>query len=436
MTTSSDNPTVQSFLSLLGHKQTGGATELCIYEGAAPAHVGYFDDPQKLRQSIESFNGKANVFVTLNPCKRDLLARANNHLKKLGYKNNERTKDHDILCDSWFFIDVDPRRPSGISSTDAELEAAREVSQTILDWLLSIGVPIESTVTARSGNGWYVLIRVPDYPITEQNKLAKQSIINFIADQFDTPQTEIDRTVFNAARLMCALGTKKMKGENIPERPYRLSVVATIGGMPFNPDEAQTVQPFDLYSHFADRIPKPSSARKTKYEGSQGAFDIREHTDKLHNEKTTARDYVYFDCPACDGKQKLYICEKTGAYGCFHKCTSNDIRAAMGLERPARPDRLPHSVPNQAARKTATGASGDPVDSNQRQRLAISCADFLDQVFTASERIGFELERGECGLLVSMPNAGKTTLALNAGLSLCIGHAFDPVVEAGQPARF
>ncbi|MBS1806820.1 MAG: AAA family ATPase [Acidobacteria bacterium] len=341
------NQTASSFLALLGHGASNGVTEVCIWEGKSPSHVGYFDDPAKALQAIKQWDGKTNVFVSLNPCKRDLLARANNRLKQLSYKDSQRTKDTEIFCDSWFFIDIDPRRPSGISSTDAEFAAAAEVGISVRDWLVSVGVPAQAIVTALSGNGCYVLVRLPDYPLTDDNKAINQAFLNRIADLFDTAAVEIDRNVFNPARLCCAIGTRKMKGEDISERPHRISSLGTIGGEKFDPATQQTVPPFDLYALAARPLPKPEEPSRKGQQGKDwaGSFDRRQHTDKLHNEKTTSRGYVYYDCPACGGAQKLHINETTGAYGCWHKCTAEAIRAAMGLARESLPDRSRTSSP-------------------------------------------------------------------------------------------
>jgi len=226
------NTQLRAFLRALGHVEAGGVTEVCVFRGGKkPTHVGYFDDLEKAAKAIEAHDGKGNIFVTLNPAKRELLARYNNRLVKGSYENPaERTKDTDILCDSWFLLDVDPKRASGISSTDEELGLALDVAKAARDWLLSAGVSASAILTAQSGNGAYVLVRLPDYEVTAQRTETKKALVNRIADLFDNARVEIDRTVFNPARLVCALGTMKVKGENITERPHRRSGIRTIAG--------------------------------------------------------------------------------------------------------------------------------------------------------------------------------------------------------------
>src|SRR5262249_45138471 len=147
---------------------------------------------------IEAQDGRGNIFVTLNPAKRDLLARANNRLVEGSYKNpSERTKDHEIQRDSWFPLDVDTKRPSGIWGTDVELREPIESEKASRDWLLSVGVPAMAILNGQSGNGAYVLIRLPDYEVTPERTATKQALVNYIADLFDNDRVEIDRIVFN-----------------------------------------------------------------------------------------------------------------------------------------------------------------------------------------------------------------------------------------------
>ncbi len=68
-------------------------------------------------------------------------------------------------------------------------------------------------------------------------------------------------------------------------------------------------------------------------------------------------------------------------------------------------------------------------------KLAQSCRELFAKDFIERESIAFGLERGEIGMLNALPNAGKTTICLNALISLCIGREFPPVVAAGKPRR-
>lgn len=329
------NAELRAFLLTLGHIEAGGVTEVCVFQGGKkPTHIGYFEDPEKAAKAIETHDGRGNVFVTLNPARRDLLARANNHLLEGTFKNpSERTKDTEIYRDSWFPIDIDPDRPSGISSTDEEKREALEVAKVARDRLLSIGVPASAMMTCDSGNGAYVLIRTPDCEVTGEHIERKKTFLNFIADKFDTERVKIDRTVYNPARLIGALGAMKVKGESIPERPHRRSAVRTIAGEQFDPTKEQRCEPFDLYA-LARKILPPAEEKKTTNRpankksagGDYSGFDARKIAHLLTNHKPTDRGFDYYDCPNCSNAQKLWVRAADGKYGCYEPMSVCDWR--------------------------------------------------------------------------------------------------------------
>src|ERR1019366_7237942 len=119
-------------------------------EFGGSTHAGYFEYAAEaaLMQAIQRLNGKAEgVYVALNPVNPVLLARAKNRLQK-GLKN--LTTDVDVIKWRWLFIDCDPVRPAGISSTDAEHDAALQRAGKIRGFLTSQGWP--DPIVCDSGN--------------------------------------------------------------------------------------------------------------------------------------------------------------------------------------------------------------------------------------------------------------------------------------------
>ena len=82
-------------------------------------HAGYFDDPASLAAAVSGWDGRANVYITINPVEPALLARAVNRITKL----DSTTSDKDVICRRWLPIDIDPQRPSGISATADSMTA-------------------------------------------------------------------------------------------------------------------------------------------------------------------------------------------------------------------------------------------------------------------------------------------------------------------------
>src|SRR2546422_1499884 len=102
--------------------EPGAVTELRVFETERGTVSGYYDDEgrEALVREAATWSGRApGVYVIPNPVHRDLLARAVNRVRYY-VKRGDATGDVDILRRRWLYIDVDPRRPAGISSTDAQ----------------------------------------------------------------------------------------------------------------------------------------------------------------------------------------------------------------------------------------------------------------------------------------------------------------------------
>lgn len=192
------------------------------------------------------------VYVTLNPVRPDLLARAANRLKR---RAPETTADGDILVRRWLLIDVDPVRPSGVSATDEELELARQRASAIYVFLSTLGWP--EPIVAMSGNGYHLLYRI-DLPVDDEELVRR--VLAAVADHFDDAHITIDRSVHNPARITKVIGTMARKGddlaasEGIAARPHRRSKLINV------PDEACGVPLEALHALVESAKPPPPPA--------------------------------------------------------------------------------------------------------------------------------------------------------------------------------
>ena len=89
--------------------------------------AGWFDDNERLIKEAHRLN-EVSGYVTFNPVRSDLVARADNRLTRARHT----TRDVDILCLRWLYLDIDAVRPAEISSTEAELAAAIQRRDAIL----------------------------------------------------------------------------------------------------------------------------------------------------------------------------------------------------------------------------------------------------------------------------------------------------------------
>ena len=207
---------LRQFLSLL-HRD--GVFEIRIPKaGRARTVRGYFDDVDAAVQAVQSWGGKVPaIYTTLNPVKADLLARCANRLEP--YAENTTT-DPDIAHRQWLLIDIDPVRPSGISATAAELEAAKALGRVVYAELASLEWP--EPLVAMSGNGVHLLYLI-DLPNNDTATALVKAVLVGLAAMYDTAGCRIDQTVFNASRITKLVGTLAAKGDSTAQRPHRLA---------------------------------------------------------------------------------------------------------------------------------------------------------------------------------------------------------------------
>jgi hypothetical protein len=183
---------------------------------------GYFNDLESLVRAVAPYAGKpevSGIYFTLNQCDRALFARAANILKPYA---EVTTSDADIVRRLALGIDFDPKRPSKISSTQAEHTAAIRQARQCREWLSAMGWP--DPIVADSGNGGHLVYGL-DLPNDEETKQMIEKVRAAIDLYHSTPEILIDTGVFNASRIWKLYGTMARKGSDIPERPHRLSAV-------------------------------------------------------------------------------------------------------------------------------------------------------------------------------------------------------------------
>lgn len=176
--------------------------------------AGWYDSPDLL--AVDAMRLKSvSAYVTINPVTPDLLARSYNRL----IKSQHATSDNDIVCIRWLYIDIDPVRPADISSTDAELQAALSRRDSILSDDRDMRA---SALWGCSGNGAWILARLPDLPNTVASKRAVALALKDLSKRYSDDRVKIDVSTKNPSRVMCLPGTTKCKGTSIPNRPHRV----------------------------------------------------------------------------------------------------------------------------------------------------------------------------------------------------------------------
>jgi hypothetical protein len=186
--------------------------------------AGWFDDDARLIEEARRLRDVSG-YVTINPVRSDLLARSDNRLT--GARHT--TRDADVLCLRWLYLDIDPQRPAEISSTEAELTAAIERRKAILYDHPEFAA---SGLWGCSGNGTWVLVRLPDYPNDSAHAALLAKALMALDRRYSDNVVRIDTATANPARLIGLPGTLKAKGCNRPERPWRRVTLDGIGTQP------------------------------------------------------------------------------------------------------------------------------------------------------------------------------------------------------------
>jgi hypothetical protein len=179
---------------------------------------GYYTDRARMAQAAERWSGKAKgVYTTLNEVQPALLARAANRMVEAP---EQTTSDADIVRRRWLYLDLDPVRPTGISSSDAEHAAAVRRGEEVARWLDGRGWP--APIRIDSGNGVALLYSI-DLPNDAPALNLVAQCLDAVAFHVGDAIIALDPSVKNAARLIRVPGTLNCKGDDTPERPHRLA---------------------------------------------------------------------------------------------------------------------------------------------------------------------------------------------------------------------
>ena len=181
---------------------------------------GYFEDTEALKQAAAKLDAQGyQIYVTINEVDPALLARAANRTRRVG-KGVPATCDRDIRYRRWLPLDFDPIRPAGVSSTDEEKRAALLRAREVRDYLSEQAWP--APVVGDSGNGYHLLYRI-DLPNDPESLELVKGVLTAVAFKFDDGTVKLDIGVHNASRIWKLYGTTARKGDNVPQRPHRVS---------------------------------------------------------------------------------------------------------------------------------------------------------------------------------------------------------------------
>jgi putative DNA primase/helicase len=221
--------------------------------------AGWYDSIDDALVDLGKLDG-VSAYVTLNPVTPDLLSRKHNGIAR----QKAVTRDADVVAVRWLFVDIDPIRPDGISSTDVELRSAYEVQTEILAQHPEIEA---ASIYGCSGNGAWILVRLPDYDPTTGRDLGHHALA-WLNQTYSTPAAKVDVKAVNPSRVMCTPGTIKTKGEHSPARPWRLATIDSPDG--------RSLAPLDLAGWLDGKVVAPKAVQPGG-SGSNGRAQTNGH---------------------------------------------------------------------------------------------------------------------------------------------------------------
>lgn len=315
---------------------------------------GYFDNPNDLAQEVSKIEHAKGIYFVPNEVNPALLARSVNRAKVV-YRE-PTTSDADILSRRFLLVDCDPIRPAGISSSEAEHNAAITRAYAISNSLSQDGWPAPSI--ADSGNGAHLMYRI-DLPANDGGVV--QNCLKALAARFNADGIAVDETVHNPARIWKLPGTLTAKGDCTADRPHRIARIL------WHPPQLAVVNE-DQLAALARHAPTAtiratSPAARTQNEA--GTFDLATWIT-ANNLNVTGPDrwqggqrWVFRVCPWNDAhsdRSAFLVQLPSGAIaaGCQHAgCADKNWHALRDIVEPGWRDR-------RAGRQRDIGPPGAP----------------------------------------------------------------------------
>lgn len=285
-----DERTIRKWFSEF--KGNNQLTEIRILAGKK-TFSGYFTDADSILREIAPYE-QCNIYFTLNAINPACYSRMQrDRILPVGGDSNA-TSASDIIGRDFVLIDIDPVRPSGTNSSDAELAHAKAVARKVFKFLQDQG--FYHPAVCCSGNGVHLILRAR----MKNNDANTQTVKKFLEALdmlFSDDVAHIDIAPHDPNRICRLYGTVTRKGtDQDPSRPQRLSEILYI------PPTFGKENENEYFEKVAAMLPNTEApGRFNNY--STERFDlqafIRDHGIKVHKESRFGAGikYVLEECP-------------------------------------------------------------------------------------------------------------------------------------------
>lgn len=346
-------------------------TEVRIVCSRGKTYSGYYKDFGNLLRDVETYDGVdgANIYFSLNQINPDCYSRTQCEHLEASPKNT--TSDGDIIARRWVLVDFDPKRPTDISSSDAELEKAHMKAIAVFRYLREQG--FTEPVVAMSGNGYHLqlpcLIGVRD----ETDTVIKR-FLQSLSMMFSDGEVDVDEKVFNRSRICKVYGTTAKKGANTADRPWRVSRILRYPSEITPTDISYFKKVADLYP---EDQPKPSSDNHYGRERFDLVRFMQKHGIGYRAQAIAGgTKYILDHCvfnPEHKGHDACIFQRDNGAIGyvCFHNSCSHytwkDVRLKFEPDAYDRKDYREYQYKQRYFGRTPTLPPFEPAKETEKQ---------------------------------------------------------------------
>lgn len=342
-------------------------------------YSGYFKDADSL---IKAFNkdirdyANCNIYITLNSLKEACYDREQRN--KFVRNAKATTSDNDVNGYEYMFVDIDPNRPTGTSSSNEQVEEAKEIGNKVYLFMRNAG--FNDPIFGFSGNGVHLLYRV-ELKNSDNGKELIKNCLQVLDMYFSNDEIQIDLKNFNPARVCKLYGTQAQKGANTETRPHRMSKV--IG----NPTEIKS-NDVKYLKKLADMLPKEEKPQRyNNYQPTQ--FDLDEWLSKygLRYRKTSysgGTKYILDECPFDSnhkGKDACIFQTSGGAIGfhCFHNsCSDKTWRDVRLKYEPDAYEKQQQEYSNRIYAKPKQKLEYKPIQEKEGNPVFLTANDILN----------------------------------------------------------
>lgn len=218
----------RGFQSFRSQMQWQGANDVCHVQvlGIEPPLAAYCHDAKEAFRVIRTVKD-GSVYMPINQVKPPPTWAPWGELR-----TDQWINDSNIQHLRVFMIDLDPRRASNTSSTDAELMASIKLAcRVYTDLSEQYDVPTGAMALACSGNGAHLWIKLDRIPPTDETRDLLRLILARLDAVYSNEIVAVDKGNFDPKRIGPVFGLVKHKGQDTALRPHRRSWWA-------GPDEA------------------------------------------------------------------------------------------------------------------------------------------------------------------------------------------------------